>query len=257
MKDLKIALLQYDILWEDTFGNLSRLDEYISQMEEDTDVLILPEMFHCGFSMSPAKNAQKEGGEVLQWMRNVAVTYGVTVLGSVVVETGGDFVNRLYVVDEHSLHYYDKRHLFTMGDEHLHYAAGSLRLVVTIKGWRFCLLICYDLRFPVWSRNLGEAYDVLVYVANWPASRKKVWNTLLPARALENQSYVVGLNRIGNDGQLSYAGQSRVINARGEVICDMADNNGFAYVVLNHSALRDFRKAFPVLNDADNYKITD
>lgn len=253
--DLKVAGLQFDIAWERTQINLDYLSGKLKDLEAGVDVLILPEMFHCGFTMAPAKVAQVDGGEVLEWMKQTAAEYDMAIIGSVVVKTKDAFVNRLYVVNEGGVSWYDKRHLFTMGGEHLHYQQGYSRLTVDIKGWRFCPLICYDLRFPVWSRNMGSDYDVLVYVANWPASRQAVWEALLPARAIENQSYVIGVNRVGHDDGLDYSGGSQVVDARGKVVVNNLDEVGFFYINLSRKELSAFREKFPVLKDADNFEL--
>lgn len=253
--DIKVAVCQFDIEWENTDANLQHLSGCIKSMDKDTDVLILPEMFHCGFSMSPAVNGQVNGGVVLEWMKTIADTYSMAVMGSVVVKEDNNFVNRLYVVQPGQVDYYDKRHLFTMGDEHLHFKKGTNRLIVDIKGWKFCPLICYDLRFPVWSRNRHNEYDVLVYVANWPASRSEVWNALLKARAIENQSYVIGVNRIGKDRILSYMGDSQVIDSKGLVIHNQLNQSGLFYVNLDKGELDDFRSKFPVWRDGDEFEL--
>ncbi|WP_439185330.1 amidohydrolase [Carboxylicivirga taeanensis] len=255
--ELKVGVFQYDIVWEDTEANLSYLTDNLRHIDKDTDVLILPEMFHCGFTMSPALNAQHEGGRVLKWMQQAAGEYNLAVMGSVVVESANQFYNRFYVVTKEDVKWYDKRHLFTMSDEHLHYQSGNERLIVDIKGWRFCPLICYDLRFPVWSRNKSKAYDVLVYVANWPATRNHVWDTLLKARAIENQSYVIGVNRIGTGQNLNYIGNSQVVNAKGQVVLNLSNKCGIFYVSLKRTELEAFREKFPVLDDADEFELLD
>lgn len=253
--NLKVAIVQFDIAWEDTPRNIAYLNKNLDSIDADTDLVILPEMFHCGFSMEPKKNAQKDGGEVLDWMKNFSQKKSVAIIGSIIVEQDQKYFNRLFFVDKQSVKYYDKRHLFSMGGEHLHYEKGVERLVVNVKGWNICPMICYDLRFPVWSRNYKCAYDVLVYVANWPSSRSVVWNTLLKARAIENQSFVIGVNRIGRDSVCQYVGESQVVNAKGEVELNSLDENIIKYKVLNKNELNAFRKAFPVLNDADDFNV--
>lgn len=254
MKDLSVAIIQFDIIWENSTANIKKLDEMLKGLKKEVDLLILPEMFHCGFSMSPQKVAQKDGGVVLAWMKDMAKKYALSLMGSVAVNEGDDFYNRLYVVGKNSIEYYDKRHLFTMGNEHLNYKAGKKKLIIEIEGWKICPLICYDLRFPVWSRNEND-YDALVYVANWPAARKNVWNCLLKARALENQSYVLAVNRIGKDINCNYDGESQIINPRGEVLVNVEGNAGIAYVSLSRIELASFRKQFPVLDDGDDFVI--
>ncbi len=191
---LKIVIVQQDIVWEDGEANLLHLNKLLNDIKEQVDLVILPEMFHCGFTMEPNKVVQNESSEVLVWMRGKARELGAHIMGSVVFEEGDGFYNRLYVYSpEGEFKFYNKRHLFGIGGEGEKYKQGNERLIVELKGFKICPLICYDLRFPVWSRN-DVGYDLLVYVANWPKSRKNVWSTLLKARAIENQCYVVGVN---------------------------------------------------------------
>ena len=253
--NLSVAIVQCDIVWENTVSNLHIIGNLLKGIKKEVDLIVLPEMFHCGFSMNPSRNAQKNGGEVLVWMKQMATQLGVTVIGSVVVELDSSFVNRLYVVSSEKVQWYDKRHLFTMGGEHKKYLPGNKRIVVDVKGWRICPLICYDLRFPVWSRNDSD-YDVLIYVANWPAARRDVWNALLKARAIENQSFVVGVNRVGKDHSNNYVGDSQVINAKGQNLLHLNNKVQIAYVALGQDELYSFRKKFPVLDDRDDFDIS-
>jgi len=253
--NLNIAIVQCDIVWEDTAVNLGLIGDALNDINADVDLIILPEMFHCGFTMKPQVNAQGERSEVLIWMQQWATRLDVTLMGSVVVKVDSGYVNRLYVVSSQKVEWYDKRHLFTMGGEHENYQPGSQRIIVDVKGWKICPLICYDLRFPVWSRNDCN-YDVLVYVANWPAARRDVWNTLLKARAIENQSYVVGVNRVGKDSSNRYAGDSQVIDAKGKHLIILNDKVQIAYVSLGMLELSAFRHKFPVLNDRDEFSVS-
>jgi len=253
--DLNIAIVQCDIVWEDTAKNLGLLNEALGDIHSNVDLVVLPEMFHCGFTMKPHNNAEGEDQEVLNWMKQWATRIGATVMGSVVVKVESGFVNRLYCVSSQEVECYDKRHLFTMGGEHKYYQKGNERIIVELKGWKICPLICYDLRFPVWSRNDCN-YDVLVYVANWPAARRDVWNTLLKARAIENQSYVVGVNRVGHDSSNTYAGDSQVIDAKGQYLTILNEEVQIAYVTLDRSSLSAFRRKFPVLDDRDCFSVS-
>lgn len=254
MNLLHTAIIQQDIVWEHAEENLKRLDVLLSDLKSSTELLVLPEMFHSGFTMSPEKVSQSEGGVVLKWMRDRAIDLKVYLMGSVVYKSNSVFYNRLYVFEPNGdSSYYDKRHLFSIGGEGEHYVAGSKRLIVNINGWRICPLICYDLRFPVWSRNCND-YDVLVYVANWPMSRRDVWSTLLKARAIENQCYVLGVNRVGEDRLNSYSGDSVVIDAKGKYITELeAGVEAIGYSTLNLSELIAFRNKFPVLMDGDRF----
>ena len=252
---LHIALLQLDLVWESPTINRVKVDHWLEKLSQNTDVVILPEMFTTGFTMEVAEYAETMDGETIRWMKKRCKDHQVAICGSLIVEEGGQYFNRLVFAEPSGeLRFYDKRHLFTMGSENQYFQKGSDRCIIQYKGWRICPLICYDLRFPVWSRNRDE-YDLLVYVANWPQSREDVWNTLLKARAIENQSYVAGVNRVGVDGQLiPYSGHSQIINAKGFSIAnvDMAEE-GIISSELSWSELERFRTNFPVLEDADQF----
>lgn len=257
--DLSLTTLQTSLHWEDPAKNLKHFTEKIAQLPP-TDILILPEMFTTGFTMKPELMAEEAGGSGLQWMQQQAVAKACVVVGSISVKENGNYYNRLYwVKPDGSFLSYDKRHLFSMGKEHEHYTAGSNKLIVDYKGWKICPLICYDLRFPVWSRNSREtAYDLLIYVANWPELRSFPWKQLLIARAIENQCYVAGVNRIGADGNgIAHSGDTVVLNARGEALSNTkAREDRLETLTLSWQALADFRKAFPVLHDADRFTIS-
>ncbi|TAJ12013.1 amidohydrolase [Marinilabiliaceae bacterium JC017] len=254
--NLSIAVFQQDIIWEKTIDNLKKIESYLKKIQQKVDLLILPEMFHAGFTMNPARVAEKPDGTVFQWMNYIAEHYHLSILGSVVVEEEGRYFNRLFVVHESGKwEKYDKRHLFRMGGENEKYYPGNQRLIFKFKGWSICPLICYDLRFPVWSRGHND-YDLLVYIANWPDSRSEVWKTLLKARALENQAYVIGVNRVGSDGSNGYAGDSLVYNARGECLLDFEKKKEAMKIVqLDLDSLVKFREKFPVWRDADVFDI--
>jgi predicted amidohydrolase len=254
MKKLTIILVQPDIIWEEPQVNLERYSEMLSPVDK-TDLIILPEMFTTGFSMHPEKLKETMDGPSVQWMKKLAREKDAVVTGSLIIEKSGKVFNRLvWVFPDGETKIYDKSHLFTMGEENLHYSAGSEKLIVEYKGWRFCPLVCYDLRFPVWSRNT-ENYDVLLYVANWPAPRHEVWKTLLQARAIENQSYCVGVNRVGKDGPgLDYHGDSCLIDAKGNARF-LGDSEQVTSFEISQEELHKFRKKFPVLNDRDEFSV--
>lgn len=254
MQDLKIALVQTTLHWHDPASNRALLDETLSAVEGGTDLVVLPEMFNTGFTMAPEACAEPHDGASTAWIRAKARALNAVVAGSLAVEEGGRYFNRLHWADpDGALLTYDKRHLFRMAGEHKHYQAGSRRLVARIKGWRICPLVCYDLRFPVWSRNQGD-YDLLVYVANWPAVRRQRWQRLLRARAIENLSYVVGVNRLGTDGNgVGYSGDSVALDWLGDPLADCGDSTAVRSVTLDRKDLEDYRAAFPAHRDADRF----
>lgn len=257
MNDLKITLIQSDLYWEDPEKNISMFSEKINAISEKADLIILPEMFTTGFSMQPEKFAEDLNGKTVQWMKLKAREKNCVITGSFICLENDNFYNRLvWMRPDGSFSIYDKRHLFSMGDENHHYSAGHERIIEEINSWKICPLICYDLRFPVWSRNT-EGYDLLVYVANWPERRAHPWKTLLPARAIENQCYVAGLNRIGNDGnEIYHSGDSAVINFKGEIMSNIPSKEEcIQTLTLKYSELEEFRKIFPVLKDADKFEI--
>ncbi|MCB9189643.1 MAG: amidohydrolase [Flavobacteriales bacterium] len=256
---MKIATLQYNIVWEDTFANIKRLNGLLHQLPADVDILVLPEMFNTGFSMDVDAIALTAGGEALDWMKATAKAKKVVVVGSVAVAIQNETFNRLYWVQPNgTVKHYDKRHLFRMAEEHHHYTAGDKQVVVEYKNFRFMLQICYDLRFPIWSRNNKELdYDALIYVANWPEVRSEAWYALLKARAIENLSYVIGVNRVGTDGNGNeYDGRSAVFDFKGVAIDSHKDHKeGFSFQVLDLEAIKLFRRRFPAQLDADDYEI--
>jgi predicted amidohydrolase len=259
MEDLNITIIQTHLYWEDAESNLKHFDSKINNIIIPTDIIVLPEMFTTGFTMNPKQFAEEHGGKGLRWMIEKAKQKNCVLVGSISVKDKGQFYNRLYwVKPDGSFQFYDKRHLFKMGNEDQFYTAGPEKLIFDYKGWKICPLICYDLRFPVWSKNQKEnSYDVLIYVANWPEVRAYPWKQLLIARAIENQSYVVGLNRIGNDGNgVSHSGDSAVINPRGELMSTIQSHEDKAETLsLSYNYLEDFRSKFPVLLDGDEFEI--
>lgn len=254
MEHLKITLVQPDIIWQNTQANLDKYSRLISKLDT-TDLIILPEMFTTGFSMASEKLKENMNGISVEWMKNVAFEKNASIVGSLIIEENGKIINRaVWVFPEGKTEMYDKRHLFSMGEEHVHYSAGTQKLITEFRGWKFCPLICYDLRFPVWSRNT-ENYDVLIYISNWPDSRHHVWKNLLIARAIENQSYCVGVNRIGKDGTgLRYIGDSALISPKG-LGTFLGKKEQIYTFEISFSELQKFRKNFPLLNDRDEFVI--
>ncbi len=256
MSNLTLSYLQIDLAWEDSQANRQAIEEQILALDS-SDIVVLPEMFLTGFTMSPETCAEPVDGDNIQWLIDLASRSGKALAGSLSVSVAGEYRNRfLFITPDGRVAKYDKRHLFTMGDEPNHYTAGSERLIIRYKGWRIMPLICYDLRFPVWSRNCNE-YDLLICVANWPAARRLAWRSLLQARAIENLAYVIGVNRIGFDGNgLDYAGDSQVISYDGELLIDTEPCLATVESVsLNLDSLKDFRSRFPAAADRDHFSI--
>lgn len=255
---LRLSLVQANLHWEDRDANLQRIDKLLEDIE-GSDLILLPEMFTTAFSMNSAQLAEKMNGPTMQWMASKAKEKQAVICGSLIIEEGGKYFNRLiWMRPDGTYEVYDKRHLFRMADEEKHFAGGSKQLIVDLKGWRVCPLICYDLRFPVWSRRRPDLnYDLLLYVANWPSPRASAWEKLLYARAIENQSYVAGLNRVGEDGKGNgYIGKSMIIDAKGEALWQGKDQETAQTISLDKNELEQFRKKFPVGMDADEFEIT-
>lgn len=262
MQDLKLSIIQSDIHWEDIGANLAMFEEKIWQIGS-TDVIVLPEMFTTGFTMRASKLAEPMNMRTFKWMKQMADQTGALVLGSFIARVHDRYYNRLLWMEPGgAFKTYDKRHLFRMADEHHTFSQGESLLIGHWKGWRICPLVCYDLRFPVWSRNRWNAalkkmsYDVLVYVANWPQVRAAAWKTLLDARAIENLSFVVGVNRVGTDGNgVEYNGNSAVIGPKGDPIFQVEGEEATKTVELNAHSLQAFRDRFPAYLDADDFSI--
>lgn len=267
MDDLKVTLLQSGLHWENIDANIDMFNKKIAEVR-NTDLIVLPEMFNTGFSMVVKKLAEKPEGRSMQWMASKAKEKNCIITGSLIIEENGKYYNRLiWMPPDGSYKKYDKRHLFRMAGEDKSFSAGFEKLIVKLNGWKLCPLVCYDLRFPVWSRNkiksaagsnqLAEEYDVLIYIANWPERRNHAWKTLLQARAIENQCYVIGLNRVGKDGnEINYTGDSAVVNPLGEIISSIkAGEESIQTITLSKKELDEFRKAFPVAMDADQFEI--
>ncbi len=257
MSNLKIAAIQTELYWENITANLASLEEKIANIETQQDLILLPEMFNTGFSMNSKNLAEPMNSTTFKWLKQMASKHNTVVAGSYIVSENGEQFNRLiWMQPDGQFDCYDKRHLFRMGGENEFYTGGKKRIIKQIKGWKICPLICYDLRFPVWSRNRNNEYDLLIYVANWPKPRAHVWSNLLIARALENQSYVVGLNRVGVDGMgLSYSGDSAIIDFKGQALTTKSETEAILYAELNKTELEDFRTRFPAYLDADEFEI--
>ena len=258
MQPLSCALIQTATHWHDPEANRRMFGELIAEVDPSTDIVVLPEMFSTGFTMSSAEVAEPMSGPTVAWMRALAAERGMVICGSVVIEERGEYFNRfVWAQSDGDLKTYDKRHCFRMADEHLHYAAGQDRLIIEFKGWRICPMVCYDLRFPVWFRNRSD-YDVLLCVANWPAARVEAWNTLLRARAIENQCYTVAVNIVGVDGNaVAYSGGSAAYGPDGTVINEAFDSPQTFGVQLEYAPLEKLREAFPVWADADGFCLDD
>jgi predicted amidohydrolase len=251
---ITISLIQSNIIWEDKQANLKNYQDKIDQIES-TDLVILPEMFTTGFSMNPKGISETMSGETVQWMKANASKMNSAICGSIIIEDDGKYFNRfIWTNPDGSIHHYDKKHLFSFAGENENYTPGSEKLIIEYKGWKICPLICYDLRFPVWSRNIEE-YDLLIYVANWPDKRKLAWKTLLTARAIENQCYVIGVNRIGKDNKNYYSGDSSLINALGETLYTNSHIEDIYSTTISKYELDKVRNQLPFLNDKDNFKI--
>lgn len=268
MPTLNITTVQTQLHWEDKSANLQMLEEKINAIEEKTEVVVLPEMFSTGFSMRPEELAETMDGTTVSWMKQLAASKKIILTGSLMIEEGGHYYNRLvWMLPTGQYGAYDKRHLFAYGNEDEHYTAGSKRLIASAKGWKINLQICYDLRFPVWARQSPHAsaqpgkagnyeYDLIIYVANWPERRNHAWKTLLQARAIENQCYVVGVNRTGNDGNgIYHSGDSMIVDPLGAVLYTKAHEEDIHTITLNHDTLEEVRAKLPFGKDADHFSI--
>ena len=255
---IKIALIQYDIKWESSQENLDKLSLMIGGLNSKPDLILLPEMFNTGFSMKPQRILTTMTGEVIEWMKKTAIRSNSVIAGSCAIVEDENYYNRFLVVyPSGDVQWYDKRHLFRMSGEEKVYSAGNKQVVVNINGWRCSLFVCYDVRFPVWMRNTGD-YDMALCVANFPASRIDAWKTLLKARAMENQCYVAGVNRIGEAPSASYNGNSIIYDFKGDVAASLPESTeGIIEAELSLNKLDDFKKNFPAWMDADSFLITD
>ena len=251
-----VSLIQTPLYWEDPVANRAMLEEKIAEIDI-TDVIVLPEMFTTSFTNNATQFAEPMNLHTFKWMKQLASQSGACIVGSYAVKEGTNFFNRLlWMQPDGTFYTYDKRHSFRMSDEHKVYTAGNKQLIVEYKGWKIAPFICYDLRFPVWSRNTNNKYDLAIYVANWPSARAHAWKSLLPARAIENISYVIGLNRIGTDGLgLDYSGDSVIHDFKGEPLTELHNEEKIETIVLSKKALTEFREIFPAYLDGDEFKL--
>lgn len=255
-KALRISLVQMNIVWENKQENFRNLEDKLQKLSGETDLVVLPEMFATGFTMQSPLFAETINGETLTTLRLWAKKYNFALSGSFIYTEGNEYYNRaFFITPDNTEAFYDKRHLFRMGNEIKHFSAGDKRCIVTWKGWNICLMVCYDLRFPVWCRNVSNEYDLLLFVANWPTPRRNAWNSLLCARAIENICYVCGVNRVGNDTMgLHYSGDSSLYNMKGENLIHFAEGEEKIHTTtLEITTLQAFRSKFPAWMDADNF----
>jgi predicted amidohydrolase len=257
MQNLRLTIIQPDIHWHSVSDNITNIESLTQGLNGRSDLIILPEMFSTGFTMDTEKFAEEMDGETVSAMRRWSTVLNAHVAGSIIIRENGRFFNRVIVTSpDGNVYVYDKRHLFRMGGEDKKYTGGKENITVGIKGWRVRPFICYDLRFPVWSRNSADGYDLAFFCANWPAVRENHWETLLRARAIENQCYVAGVNRTGVDGRrIKYNGGSCVIGFRGEELYSAGVEPSIYTVEIQYEALLDYRKEFPAWMDADDFRI--
>lgn len=255
MQNLSVNLLQFELAWENPADNRAQIEGALEKLAPGTDLVILPEMFTTGFSMNALANAEPPAGETEQWLLQQATRLDCAITGSIAVRQGEDVFNRMLFATPEGCSFYDKRHLFRMAGEHKRYRSGDQRVVVQWRDWRILLQVCYDLRFPVFSRNRDD-YDLAIYVANWPAARRMHWRQLLIARAIENLACVIGVNRIGSDANgVTYSGDSMAVSADGELLADMEDSAAAHNVLLSAAKLKDYRTRFPAYRDADSFQL--
>ena len=256
-RSLKIALIQADLIWQNAKQNRINFSEKINNITEKVDVIVLPEMFTTGFSMQPQKIAEYMVGDTVKWMQQIASEKNTAICGSIIISENKNFYNRfIFMHPEGKIEYYNKRHLFTLAGEHNVYTSGEEKLIIEYKGWKICPLVCYDLRFPVWARNVEE-YDVLLYVANWPKPRISAWDTLLKGRSIENMCYTIGVNRVGSDANnLEYSGHSGVYNCLGEEVVKAKPNKEETIIaVLEKNHITETRNTLNFLSDKDVFEI--
>lgn len=254
---MNIAIYQLDITWGNPEENLNKIQKTIIEIDGKCDLLILPEMFTTGFTINPTAIAEKMDGKSASVLKCFSQKYNIAIMGSIVIDDNGDMYNRmLFFTPDGKMAHYDKRHLFRMSGEHNHFKAGVEQPIFHYKGFNILPQICYDLRFPVWSRNTGNKYDIAIYIASWPIPRIKVWDVLLQARALENNCYVVGVNRVGNDPSTGYNGHSYIIDYMGKIMAQTEENKQH-YVICNieKDPLDRFRETFPTYLDSDKFSL--
>ncbi len=258
MNLLPVTIIQTNLIWEDKIHNCSKFEEFLNSISCQNQLVILPEMFSTGFSMNSTSLAETMTGTTIAWMKNMASLHKCILCGSMIIEDNGKYYNRLlWVQPDHTIYHYDKRHLFSLAGEDKHYTPGNQRIICSVGGWKVNLQICYDLRFPVWNRQQNpDEYDILLYVANWPERRAEAWNTLLKARAIENQCYVIAANRVGTDGNgIYHKGDSQIISPLGEVLQHVENSEAILQYKLNKETLTSIKKSLPFLNDKDDFII--
>jgi omega-amidase len=263
MSSITFTLIQTSLHWENKVANLQMLEEKIMGIGEKTQVVVLPEMFSTGFSMKPEDLAETMGGETVQWMKKIAAQKKIILTGSVIIDEEGKFYNRsIWMLPNGEFGFYNKRHLFAFASEDKHYTGGTERFIASVNGWRVALNVCYDLRFPVWTRQQFDEeqnfeYDILINVANWPERRSTAWKTLLQARAIENQCYVIGVNRVGTDGnEIYHSGDSMVVDPLGEILYHKKDDEDIFTITLKKDDLNGVRERFQFWRDADEFQIS-
>lgn len=257
MDQLKITLLQAYLFWENIDKNLQNLGLKLAAIRESTDLIILPEMFNTGFTMNAAELAEEMEGKTMKWMKEKAHHFNAVITGSLIIKEKGKYYNRLiWMNPDGSYQQYDKKHLFGMGGEDEVYTSGTKKLKIELNGWKIMPAICYDLRFPVWLRNNEDPYDLLLVVANWPERRAHHWRTLIPARAVENQAYIIALNRVGHDGnEVYYSGDTTCIDPRGNVVYYKRDEEDLYTFTINKNEVAKVRAEMPFLKDSDAFKL--
>jgi predicted amidohydrolase len=257
-KELRLSMIQAHIIWEDIDENICYYGELLRRLKGKTDLAVLPELFTTGLSLHTKDFAEPNDGKTVTALKHYASIYKLAVTGSFMASDGGKYYNRaFFITPDGKEYYYDKRHLFSMAGEVECFSPGTSRLIVDYQGWKICLMVCYDLRFPVWSRNVNNEYDMLIYVANWAEARKKVWKSLLQARAIENMCFVCGVNRIGVDArEFKYHGNSLIYTPKGKKLAAIKDNEEFCLTqTLNYEDLEQLRSKFPAWKDADEFEI--
>ena len=258
IKNLKITIFQAYLFWENIDKNLQNIGLRLqSGVRETTDLIVLPEMFNTGFTMRAKEMAEEMDGKTMQWIKNTAAHYDCVVTGSLIIKENGKYYNRMvWVKPDGEYQHYDKHHLFGLGEEDKHFTAGSKPVIVELKGWKIRLAICYDLRFPVWLRNKNPNYDLLLLVASWPDKRSSHWRALIHARAIENQTYVIGVNRVGHDGnQIYHSGHSMCIDPFGNTVYYKPEDEDLYTFSINYTELEKIRRQFPFLKDSDDFDI--
>lgn len=256
--NLKVTIFQAYLFWENIEKNLQNIGLRLSGgVREKTDLIVLPEMFNTGFTMRAEELAEDMDGKTMQWIKKTAASYDCVVTGSLMIKEDGKFYNRMvWVKPDGQCQYYDKHHLFGLGDEDKSFSPGTEPVIVELKGWKIRLAVCYDLRFPVWLRNKNSAYDILLLVASWPDKRSSHWRTLIHARAIENQSYVIGVNRVGHDGnQIYHSGHSMCIDPLGNTVYYKPEDEDLYTFSINYTELEKIRRQFPFLKDSDDFEI--